>query len=97
MPVFFIVHVEIPDHRERGSYDEYIAKVKPVVESHGGKYIIRSEHVSLWAGTHKPDRIIVIEFGNKEQMEKCFSSPEYTSVKGLRENSVKTNAFIVVP
>ncbi len=41
------------------------------------------------------DRIIVIEFENRRQLEKCFASAEYATVKGLRENSVKTNAVIV--
>lgn len=94
MSTFFIVNIEIPNKDDRTSYDEYIAKVKPIVESHGGEYVLRSEKISAFAG-NKPDRVIIIRFENKEQLEKCFNSPEYNSVKGLRENSVKTNAFIV--
>jgi uncharacterized protein (DUF1330 family) len=95
MAAFFIVNIEIPNKNERSNYDEYIAKVKPIVESYGGKYILRSEQISLFAGTQKPDRIIIIEFENRQQLDKCFTSAEYASVKGLRENTVKTNAFIV--
>ncbi len=95
MAAFFIVNIEIPDNNARNSYDEYIAKVKPVVESYGGTYLVRSEHISLFAGAHKPDRIIVIRFENRQQLDKCFASAEYVSVKTLRENSVKTTAFIV--
>ncbi len=40
MAAFFIVNIEIPDNNARNSYDEYIAKVKPVVESYGGGYIV---------------------------------------------------------
>jgi len=95
MSAFFIVFVDIPDNNERDDYDEYITKVKPIVENYGGRYIVRSEQVSLFAGTQKPDRIIVIQFENRQQLDKCFSSDEYSSVKRLRENSVKTTAFIV--
>lgn len=95
MSAFFIVNIEIPDRNERNSYDEYIAKVKPIVESFGGQYVVRSENVSLFTGKKAPDRIIIIRFESREQLDKCFSSPEYSAVKDLRENSVKTNAYIV--
>ena len=95
MPAFFIVTIEIPDKNDRGSYDAYIEQVKPIVESFGGKYRIRSEQISLHFGTKAPDRIIAIEFENRRQLENCFASAEYAAVKGLRENSVKTNAIIV--
>lgn len=95
MPTFFIANIEIPNPDDRNSYDEYVAKVKPIVENHGGEYIVRSERIALFTGMEKPDRIIIIRFENKEQLEQCFTSPEYASIKGLRENSVKATAFIV--
>ena len=95
MAVFFVVNIEISNPNDRTNYDEYIKKVKPIVESFGGNYIIRSEQVTLFAGDLKPDRIIVIAFEKREALYACFSSNEYRAVKGLREMSVKTSAFIV--
>ena len=95
MAAFFIVNVEIPNQEDRKSYDEYIEQVKPIVESHGGAYLVRSEQVSLFAGDNAPDRIIVIRFESRQALEACFASTEYAAVKGLREISVKTNAFMV--
>ncbi len=95
MPAFFIVSIEIPDKNDRSSYDAYIEKVKPIVEGFGGKYRIRSEDITMHFGTKAPDRIIVIEFESRQHLERCFASAEYAAVKGLRENSVKTNAIIV--
>jgi len=95
MAVFFIVNIEIPDKNDRDSYDDYISKVKPIIESYGGSYIVRSEQVELVSGEQKPDRIIVIRFENKKQLQDCFASDAYISVKKLRESSVKATAFIV--
>ena len=95
MAVFFIVNIEIPDQNDRASYDEYVAQVKPIVESYGGSYIVRSEQVELVAGERKPDRIIVTRFENRKQLDACFASKEYAAVKKLRESSVKASAFIV--
>ena len=95
MATYLIINIDIPDKNDRGAYDEYIARVKPVVESHGGEYIVRSEQVAPFAGTWQPDRVIVICFDDRKQLDKCFSSPEYLAVKTLRESSVETTAFIV--
>ncbi len=95
MATYLIINIDIPDKNDRGAYDEYIARVKPVVESHGGEYIVRSEQVAPFAGTWQPDRVIVIRFDDRKQLDKCFSSPEYLAVKTLRESSVETTAFIV--
>ena len=95
MAAFFIVHIEIPGKSDRAGYDEYIAKVKPIVENYGGCYIVRSEQIELFLGDRKPDRIIVIRFENRKQLDACFASKEYASVKMLRESSVKASAFIV--
>ncbi len=95
MATYLIIHIDIPDKNDRGLYDEYIARVKPVVESHGGEYVVRSEQVAPFAGPWRPDRVIVIRFDDRKQLDKCFSSPEYLAVKTLRESSVETTAFIV--
>ena len=95
MATFFVVNIQIPNQSERSGYDEYIAQVKPIVESYGGKYVARSEQITQISGEIKLDRIIVIEFEDRQQLVTCFASPEYTSVKGLREMCVISNAYIV--
>ncbi len=59
--VYFVVLVNTENKSDRKEYDDYIVKVKPIVEKYGGKYIVRSERImalsdKLW----KPDRIIII-------------------------------------
>ena len=39
MTCFFIVDTYIDEDKGRGSYDDYIEKVKPIVESYGGEYL----------------------------------------------------------
>lgn len=95
MAAYFIVNVEIPNQDDRENYDTYIKKVKPIVESYGGKYLVRSEEITLLSGDKKPDRIIVIAFETRGQLEACFAAPAYTAIKDLREMSVKTTAVIV--
>ena len=45
MGCYFIVDVYIDKNKERSAYDDYIEKVKPIVEKYGGEYLARTESV----------------------------------------------------
>lgn len=94
MSAYFIVSTHLDD-RDRSGYDEYIDRVRPIVERLGGEYLVRTNEVTAWSERWKPDRVIVIRFDSREALERCFSSPEYTAIKGLREGSVDARAIIV--
>ncbi len=94
--VYFIVLVNIKSVENRKEYDDYIIKVKPIIEKYGGKYIVRSENITaLCDKLQKPDRIIIIQWEDKKQLLNCFNSKEYIMIKNKRENSVESKAFIV--
>lgn len=95
MTAYFIVTTQIDNPDARQPYDEYINKVKPIVESFGGKYIVRSEKISPLSDLWKPDRVIIIEFNSKEEIHAWLSSKEYKAIQELRVNSVTSNAVIV--
>lgn len=94
MSAYFIVSVTVGEG-DREMYDEYILKVKPIVERFGGEYLVRTENITAWSDKWSPDRIIVIRFENREVLEKCFSSADYNEVRDLRINSVDARAIIV--
>jgi len=48
MACFFIVDTYIDENKGRGSYDDYIEQVKPIVERYGGKYLART----VWMQGH---------------------------------------------
>jgi len=92
---YFIVNTKISDLSKRKQYDEYIVKVKPIAESFGGRYIVRSEQITALSASWKPDRVIVIEFASKTQILAWLSSPQYKEVSSLRVNSVESEAIII--
>lgn len=94
MSAYFIVSVTVGEG-DREMYDQYILRVKPIVESFGGEYLVRTENISAWSDKWSPDRVIVLRFENREALDKCFSSPEYAEVRDLRINSVDARAIIV--
>jgi uncharacterized protein (DUF1330 family) len=95
MSCFFIVDVYIDQKRGRGSYDDYIRKVKPVVESRGGEYLVRTENVTALSPLRRPDRVIIIRFPSREKMDACFASEEYRKIMHEREDCVDARALII--
>ena len=95
MACFFIIDVYIDESKGRGSYDDYIEKVKPIVEKYGGEYIARTENVTSLSPLRKPDRVIIIKFPSREKLDACFSSEEYRQIMHERIDSVDARAVIV--
>ena len=96
MPAYFIVSINVTAESNVERYRGYIEKVKPIVESYGGRYIVRSEKIQHIVGEWKPDRVIVIEFPSAERISECFSSPEYKAVESDRSESVVTSGIVVM-
>lgn len=95
MPWYFIVDTYINVQKGRGEYDNYILEVKPIVENYGGEYLVRTENLCSFNGKRNPQRVIVIRFESREQLDACFSSPEYKAIMSKRTSSVDSRAIIV--
>ena len=95
MACFFIIDVYIDKSKGRGSYDDYIEKVKPIVEKYGGEYIARTENVTSLSPLRKPDRVIIIKFPSREKLDACFASDEYRRIMHDRVENVDARAVIV--
>lgn len=94
MSCYFVIDTYIDEDKGRGSYDDYINQVKPIVESFGGEYLVRSEKIDSLSPMRNPNRVI-IRFPSRENLEKCFASNEYRKIKDKRENSVDARALII--
>jgi len=95
MACFFIVDTYIDKNKGRGSYDDYIEQVKPIVESYGGEYLARSENVTALSPLRKPDRVIIVRFQSREKLDACFASDEYRRIMHDRVDNVDARAVIV--
>lgn len=91
--LYFLVEIHCPE--DRGGYDTYVEQVKPIVESHGGVYLVRTEQIVGVTGDWNPDRFIVIRFDSREALDVCFASPEYQAIMRLRTENVSSRAIIV--
>lgn len=95
MACYFMIDTYIPQYGNREEYDYYIEKVRPIVESYGGEYLIRTEKVECLSEKRVPQRVILIKFPTKAKLEECFACQEYRAIMSKRVNSVDARAIIV--
>ena len=56
----------------------YIPAVEAIVESHGGKYLVRSPEMDvIESNGDAPNVVVVIEFPTKEAAQAFYTSAEY--------------------
>ncbi len=92
MSYYVIIEITIQD---KNLYSEYIKQVYDIVTQHGGTYLARGGNITAFSGNWHPERMILIEFEDKQQIQNCFQSPEYREIANLREQSTISRAIIV--
>ncbi|MDE2900861.1 MAG: DUF1330 domain-containing protein [Chloroflexota bacterium] len=84
MSAYIMIDVEITDADLYGQFRE---QVTPVVESHGGKFVVRGGAIEIVLGDWSPNRVALIEFGSIDQAHSFLSSPGYRALDDIRDRS----------
>lgn len=83
------VTVKIPE-----LFKEYVRKSQPLVAKHGGNYLVRGGDIEIREGTWDPQRLVVVEFTNKENARSFLDDPDYQRVAAIRHEAATTNMII---
>lgn len=75
--------------------EEYKARVAPLVERYGGRYVVLGGKVDLVEGQWQPSFPVMIEFSSLERAHQWYSSNEYAELKALRLEAVRSNAVFI--
>jgi uncharacterized protein (DUF1330 family) len=93
MPAYVIVDTLIHDSE---GYDEYKQLARPIVERHGGEYLVRGADIDLvdselWS----PTRIVLIRFPDHAGARAFLDSDEYAPVKAMRHRYADSTLLVV--
>lgn len=75
--------------------EEYKARVAPVVQRYGGRYVVLGGRVDLMEGHWRPTYPVMIEFPSLERAREWYTSDEYRELKALRLSAVTSNAVFI--
>lgn len=92
MPVYVIVDTQIHNPE---AYDEYKAKVSPIMQKYGGEYLVRGGTHEVLEGDWNPTRLVLLKFADRQAVDNFFNAPEYAPIKAIRHANAHTNAVVV--
>ena len=92
MPAYLIADVEVKDP---DVYAEYRRQVLPLVQRHGGRFIVRGGAHETLEGPWRPARVVVIEFPDMAALKAWYRSPEYEKLIALRQGASQGSLIAV--
>ena len=75
--------------------EEYKAKVFPLVERYGGRYVVLGGTVDVMEGQWRPTFPVMIEFPSIDRAHQWYASEEYKDLKALRLSAVRSSAVFI--
>lgn len=79
----------------RKMLDEYVGKVIPSIQAHGGRVIGFDESPEVVEGKIDHPRTVILEFESQDAFRKWYDSPEYQAVLPLRVDSTPGTLILV--
>lgn len=84
MAAYVIVEIEVTDPE---LYETYKTQAPAAVAAYGGMYIARGGRTQVLEGDWSPKRLVILEFETFEQAVAWWNSPEYSAIKGIRQQA----------
>ena len=77
-------------------YKKYMEKVKPMIESYGGEYLLRGGEIdTLETNLWKPTRMVLVKFSSKKIAMEWYNSDEYKPYKDIRLENANSNILVI--
>ena len=93
MPAYFLV--DIREIKDAAKMEEYKARVTPVVEKFGGRYLVIGGPFEVLEGSSAPVFPVMIQFPDMEQARRWLASKEYRELKSLRLAATVSHATMM--
>ena len=92
MAGYVIVDVEVTDE---ALFAEFAEKIVGVVESTGGRYLVRGGSAEGITGGWTPGRVVVMEFDSLDAARGFIESDGYKELEDIRVRGANTSMIIV--
>lgn len=92
MPAYVIAQLTVTD---REGFEEYRQAVAPIIEAHGGRFLVRGADISSLEGIPRSPQMILLEFPDKAAAERFYFSAEYQAIMPLRQNHSTGTVMVV--
>ena len=84
MAAYLVGHISV---KNDALWEAYVAGVRESLSPFVSKIVFRGQLVSVLAGEHEHDRVVVIEFPDYPTLKDWYHSDKYQSLIALREEA----------
>jgi len=78
-----------------GGFKKYIAEIPAFIARHSGKYIVRGVVPTTIEGDWKPERMVILEFPQRENAEAFLSDPDVKDLFEVRHTTTTSKLVLV--
>jgi uncharacterized protein (DUF1330 family) len=91
MPAYLIAQIDVHDP---AGFEKYRTRVTPVVEAHGGRYLVRTDSLERLEGAEPKQRLVILEFPSMDAAQSFYRSVDYAPL--LRQRLASATSDIVL-
>lgn len=84
MPAYVVLTMTVHDPE---TYRKYTSQTPAILKRHGGRFLTRGDEVSTIEGEVFQERMVILEFPSKAEVDALFEDPEYVAVAKFRKAS----------
>lgn len=93
MPAYIVSRVSIEDSE---TMKAYMLDAPDTVEAYGGRYLVRTQDIEVLEGSADCDRMVVLEFPDRQKALAWYNSEEYRHLRQTRWSAASAQ-IVVLP
>jgi len=91
MKAYLVLDLSVNDF---GGFRKYIAEIPAFIAKHSGKYLVQGVQPTAIEGDWKPERMVIIEFPQREKAEAFLNDPEIQGLFKLRHDTTTSRLVL---
>ena len=91
MKAYLVLDLSVNDF---GAFRKYIAEIPAFIAKHSGRYIVQGVQPTTIEGDWKPERMVIIEFPEREMAEAFLADPDVQPLFKLRHNTTTSKLVL---
>lgn len=91
MKAYLVLDFSVNDF---AGFSKYIAEIPAFIARHSGKYIVRGVRPTPIEGDWKPERMVIIEFPEREKAEAFLSDPQIQDLFKVRHDTTTSKLVL---
>ncbi|MBE9105750.1 DUF1330 domain-containing protein [Nostoc cf. edaphicum LEGE 07299] len=92
MATYLIASIKV---KNAEAFEEYKRQVPHTIAKYGGRYLVRGGEGEVVEGNWQTNRLVVLEFPDKNLFNNWYNSEDYKNLKILRKTHAATDLVIV--